>query len=175
MSPSRLVLVLLVLAASRLFSASAPTAPNTLQAGVARADITPDPAMLNWTVVPTRPYGAVHDPLFARALVLSDGTTRLVILQWDLLDAREFAVARVRQAIARATDIPETRIIVSASHNHSGPKSEMPVSHGLRREEQSLRPVQDGPAYREWADRLVTTCAELARKAQAGARPVTLA
>lgn len=152
-----------------------PATPNTLQAGVARADITPDPKMLNWTTTPTRPYGAVHDPLFARALVLSDGTTRLAILQWDLLDAREFAVARVRQAISRATDIPETHIIVSASHNHSGPKSEMPVERGLRREEQSSRTVQDGPAYREWADRLVTTCVDLVRKAQASEKPVTLA
>lgn len=155
--------------------AAAPATDPTLNAGVARADITPDTAMLNWTMVPARPYGAVHDPLFARALVLSDGQTQLVILQWDLLDAREFAVARVRTAVSRATLIPEKHILISASHNHSGPKSEMPEERGLRREEQTSRPVQDGPAYRAWADRLVETCVELVRKAAAGAQPATLA
>jgi neutral ceramidase len=137
---------------------------------VARADITPDPAMLNWTTTPARPYGEVHDPLFARVLVLFDGSTRIAILQWDLLDARDFAVARVRSAVSRATGIPEGHII----HNHSGPKSEMPPERGLRREEQTSRPAQVMPVYRAWADRLVDTCVDLVKKASAEAQPASL-
>jgi neutral ceramidase len=155
-------------------SAASVASGVALQAGVARADITPDPAMLNWTTTPSRPYGEVHDPLFARALVLFDGNTRIAILQWDLLDAREFAVARVRGAVSHATGIPEGHIIISASHNHSGPKSEMSAQHNLRREEQTSRPAQAMPVYRAWADRLVDTCVDLVKKASAAAQPASL-
>jgi hypothetical protein len=40
-----------------------------------------------------------------------------------LVDARDFAVARVRKAIFDATGIPEAHILVQATHTHSGPKS----------------------------------------------------
>src|SRR5687768_9279895 len=63
-------------------SAAAVADDVTLKAGFAKADITPDPQMLNWTVVPPRPYGEVHDPLFVRALVLSVAGTRLAIIGW---------------------------------------------------------------------------------------------
>ena len=115
-------LVPLTLCAVAVHAASA-AAPTDLHAGVARAEITPDPKMLNWTMTPARPYGEIHDPLFVRALVISDGQTRLAIISWDLLDAREFAVARVRGAVSRATRIAEDHILISATHNHSGPKS----------------------------------------------------
>ncbi len=154
--------------------AAEPAAMVRLSAGIAKADITPDPRMFNWTVPNSPPYGAVHDPLFARVLVLSDGDVRIALVVWDLLDAREFAVARLRTAITRATGIPEDRIIVSATHNHSGPKSELGPGPELAREERTSRPAQNGPAYREWADRLVQTCVGLVQRAAASAQPVEL-
>jgi neutral ceramidase len=150
------------------------TAGGSLSAGFARADITPDPRMLNWTLTPPRPYGEMHDPLFARVLVLSARDTRVVLLGWDLLDARDFAVARVRQAVSAATGIPSSHIMIQATHTHSGPKSEMGTERALRREEVTSRPVHDGPTYREWADRLVETCITLVQKADATKQPVTL-
>jgi neutral ceramidase len=146
-----------------------------IQAGFARADITPEPQMLNWTLVPARPYGAVHDPLFVRALVLSDEQTRVCLVGWDLLDARDFAVARVRKAIAVATGIPAEHVMIQATHNHSGPKSEMGTERALRREEMTSRPVHDGPHYCEWADRLVDTCVNIVRRADAARQPITIA
>src|SRR5262245_24238267 len=59
---------------------AAQTSDAALRAGFARADITPDPRMLNWTQVPARPYGEVHDPLFVRVLVISDGQTRIALI-----------------------------------------------------------------------------------------------
>ena len=142
-----------------------------LTAGIARADITPDPQMLNWTVTPPRPYAEVRDPLFVRALVLSDARTRIAVIGWDLLDAREFAVARIRAAVTQATGIPSAHIIIQASHNHSGPKTEMGGERNTARDERTSRPVQDGPAYRAWAERLVVTCVDVVRRADAAAQP----
>ena len=106
---------------------------GSLQAGIAKEDITPDPKMLNWTAPAPQPYGSVHDPLFARAFVLSDGDAKLVIIVWDLLVARDFSVARMRTAINRATGIAEDHIVISETHNHSGPKSEMGTDRALQR------------------------------------------
>jgi neutral ceramidase len=168
-----LVLVLWLLGAHRA-SAATPPGNETLRAGIARADITPDPQMLNWTLTPARPYGEVHDPLFVRALVLADATTRVAMIGWDLLDAREFAVARVREAVSKATGMPPRHIIIQASHNHSGPKSEMGPETNTARELRTSRPVQEGPAYREWADRLVTTCVDVVRRANESLQPADL-
>jgi neutral ceramidase len=159
--------------ADRCFAAERAMGP-TLQAGFARADITPNPGMLNWTRPVAPPYGSVHDPLFVRALVLSDRDTRVAILGWDLLDAREFAVQRVRHAVSQATGIPAPHILVQATHNHSGPKSEMGPSPQLKHEEAASRTAQNGPFYREWADRLVDTCVDIVRQADAAKQPATL-
>ena len=165
-----LLLSLLLLLAPTLTRAAAPV---TFSAGAASADITPDPKMLNW--VPLKPYGALNDPIFARVIVLSDGTAKIALIAWDLLDAREYAVARIRTAITKATGIPGTHVIINASHNHSGPKSEMGSEPNTQREAKTSRPAQLDPLYRVWADRLVQTCVDLVAKADAARQPATLA
>ncbi|MBI4624193.1 MAG: hypothetical protein HY736_13380 [Verrucomicrobia bacterium] len=147
--------------------------PATFTAGVASADITPDPKMKNW--VRRQPYGALSDPLFARAVVLSDGITKIVLLAWDLLDAKEFAVARVRTAISKVTGIPGNHVIVHASHNHSGPQSEMGPGPSPEVDMRTSWPTQQDPLYRAWADRVVQTCVDLVAKADAARQPATLA
>lgn len=143
-----------------------------LRAGAARVEITPDVAMLNWNTL--RPYGAVHDPVFARAVVLDDSKTKIAFIGWDMLDAREFAVARVRRAVSGATGIPEAHIIVHATHTHSGPKSEMGPEPVLPKEQTKSRPAQQHPVYRAWADALVDKCVALVKQADTAAVPVSL-
>ena len=168
-------LVLLLALAAAAHAAPATPPATTLLAAATAADITPDPGLLNWTLQPPRPYGEVHDPLYARAIVLSDGSTKLALLSWDLLDAREHAVQRVRQAIAAATDIPAAHVIVQASHNHSGPKSEMDLkAPQLPREARTSQPSQENPAYHAWADRLLATSVDLVRRANANLQPASL-
>ena len=60
----------------------------------------------------------VHDELYARALVLSDGTQRLAIVAVDIgsLDG-----PAVLSAIEKATGIPEKNIAVNWSHTHGAP------------------------------------------------------
>lgn len=147
-------------------------AAEGLRVGAGRVEITPDVAMLNWNTL--RPYGAVRDPVFARAVVLTDGQTKIAFVGWDMLDAREFAVARVRRAIAGETGIPEAHIIVHATHTHSGPKSEMGPEPVLPKEQTKSRPAQQHPVYRAWADTLVEKCVALVKQADAAAAPASL-
>ncbi len=143
-----------------------------LSAGSAAAEITPDPALPNWTV--PRTYGDVHDPLHVRALVLSDSGSKVALIVWDLLDAREFAVARVRREVAAATGIPADRIMIQATHNHAGPKSEMGPEPLMPRERGLSATAQRHPAYRPWADRLVGLTVDAVRRADAARVPATL-
>src|SRR5947209_16123851 len=120
-----------------------------LSAGVARAEITPDARMLNW--IDQKPYDGVLDPLFVRALVLSDERQKVVLLCWELIDARDEAVARVRQAVREATGVPEAHLIVHASHTHSAPRS--PFTGGAEPAGR-LAAVAEDPIYQAWAERL---------------------
>lgn len=161
-----------LLALSLIGPALRAAAPVQLSAGAASADITPDTRMRN-TFYP-QPWGSVRDPIFARAFVLSDGTARVAFIGWDLVDAREYAVARVRKAVTAATGIPEDHIVVHATHNHSGPKSEMGPEPLAAFERKAALPAQQDPLYRPWADKLVATCVALVRDADRRRQPVTL-
>ncbi len=143
-----------------------------LSSGAASGDITPDPKLTN--CFSPLPYGSVRDPLYAHALVLSDGKTKVVFLSWDLVDARDFAVARVRKAIFDATGIPEAHILVQATHTHSGPKSEMGPEPLSAFERKFALPAQRDPLYRGWADHVIATSVAAVRKADAASVPVVL-
>src|SRR5580700_8380240 len=108
--------VLLVFAACASLSLVAPRswgaeAPK-LRVGVAKVDITPKD--LNGLVgIVTRPYGGVHDPLYARALVLDNGVNKAAIVALDLVEMGDTTV--LRQRIARELAISADHIIINAS------------------------------------------------------------
>lgn len=92
------------------FSATALAAPLT--AGVGKADITDRDA---------RP---VNDPLFAKALVVSDGTTTAVLITLDAVSIGEIGYVRndylgtVREGLWKTLKIKPEHVIVNASHCH---------------------------------------------------------
>lgn len=67
-----------------------------------------------------KPHEGSLDPLLARALVLDDGTSRLVWIAADLVAVDESFRREVREALTRA-GVTATTLIISASHTHSGP------------------------------------------------------
>lgn len=154
-----------------VFGGSASAGP--LLVGAGKADITPDPKMLNW--VGHKPYEGVLDPLYARAVVFSDQTNQTAILTWDLVDAREGAVARVRSLIEAELKIPGSNVLVNASHTHSGPWSPLLATNMLMHTRKTLVPVEEGPVYREWAEELFRKSVAAVRAAQANLRPASMA
>lgn len=87
---------------------TAKTVSPTLSAGAAEAIITP-----------TRDADAIHDDLFVRALVISDGETTLAILTADMLVISREKVSQIRTAIRGATGIPEENITINVAHTHN--------------------------------------------------------
>lgn len=93
---------------------------NKLLAGTAKCDIT------------NKSEGrAILDPLYAKALVVDDGNTRLVIITMDttaiggrhisdglLPDVGEDFMPELRAKVEKELQIPSGNILVNASHNH---------------------------------------------------------
>jgi hypothetical protein len=63
----------------------------------------------------------VHDPLLASALCLRDDTTALLFIAVDILFVSANTVRFCRTALNQATGIPESNVLISATHTHSGP------------------------------------------------------
>jgi hypothetical protein len=105
----------------------------------------------------------VHDDLFARALVLSDGERRIAILSFDLIGMDFTLVDEIRSAIERRTGIED--ILLNCSHNHSAPFTipwSVLGSNWL-----------DGIG-REWRNGLAGKSAELVARAVDGSSAVSL-
>ena len=87
-----------------------------LRAGAARVDISPPKEMF--------PIGAfidVHDPLYVRALVLDNGSAKVVLMSVDAGGVPNGA--EVARAVAEELGIPAGHVSMSATHDHSTPGS----------------------------------------------------
>lgn len=149
------------------------TAAPELLAGAARIEITPDPRLTNW--VTQKPYGQVLDPVFGRAIVLAQGDSRIAIVSWDLLYPMEGAVADARRLITRETGIPETNVLISATHNHSAPWSPILTDPLTSRERRVVGSMIQDPLYLVWTTNLLRRTANCVRQAAQAIQPATLA
>ena len=105
-----------------------------LRAGAARRSIVPPfPTQMGGFFDRTTNFEGVHDELFARALVLDNGTTRLALIGSDLIAMDADLVQQVRDAVTDATGIPGVNLLICCTHNHSGP-SYFPSSQKIRNE-----------------------------------------
>jgi len=108
-------------------SAQEPTALSTLDdqrstllAGFASIDITPplDAGRPVWIAGygHNRPALGVHDPLFARGIVLKAGDKKVALVSVDLVGLQYPAVQQIRAAL-----VDFSYVLVASTHNHEGP------------------------------------------------------
>lgn len=94
----------------------------SLWAGFAEIEITPPVGIeLAGYIARDGAATSVHDPLYARALVIADGAARAALITCDTLGLHLRDVEQVRQAIAARTTIPAAQILITCSHTHAGP------------------------------------------------------
>jgi neutral ceramidase len=98
--------------------------PATFKAAVAKADITPPPGLPMYgffdRIKDNKLSIGTLDPLYARVLVLEVGERRLALVTLDLgRTFNESELSNLRQRIASSAAI--SRLVVTASHTHSGP------------------------------------------------------
>ena len=111
-------------------------------AGVARARVTPvEPIFMKGYGSRTRPSEGVRQDLFVKALALGDETgTVSILVTSDLHSYTRTMSARIADAVWRRFGIPRDRLILNASHTHSGPAVTA---------EPLLRPAEDINAAQE--------------------------
>ena len=101
-----------------------PCVAGELRAGAAQVDVTPIafPVIVNG-MVEERTAERAADVLMSRALVLDDGAVRLAIVVVDSLMLPRELIDDVKQQAAELTGIPESRMLISATHTHSAPSA----------------------------------------------------
>jgi len=119
--------------------------------GAARMEITPPLEVPYLSFAPRhQAFAAVHDPLFARALVVSDGNKRGAVISAEAIgfinsvlgEGRNFT-AEVRAEVERRTGIPGEGVMLTAAHVHSSPDSI------------DIRPLRGSAAGRAWLEGLI--------------------
>jgi neutral ceramidase len=156
------------------FSTGVPRMPAVqLMAGAAREDISPPPGFRHWATEKST-FDGVVSPIYARAMVLTDGTRKLVLLQWDLVNTRADGVAKVRGLISAAIGVPPGDILVNASHDHSAPLAPGPDDGLVSINEFAAVAAPDPAVNQRWVERLYGASVAAARAANASLRPVSL-
>ena len=93
-----------------------------LSAGAAKVDITPPVGtpLAGYAKRRGKPSTGIRDPLYVRALALSDGEDTLLLISADLLVFTQPLAERILRRISEENSIPRQGILLAATHTHSG-------------------------------------------------------
>lgn len=95
---------------------------SSLQAGAAKIKITPEtPIPMSGYAVRKDPFKGVREDIYARAVVISDGKNKALILSGEVIGFSHSFWEECTNIIIKETGIPRENIFLSAVHNHSGP------------------------------------------------------
>ena len=97
---------------------------DTLQAGFARADITPPLGTPISGYYGYRPAERVLDPLEATCVAFSDGTTTALVYTVDNLHVSDDVIARAWDAIEKSTGVRRDTVYIASTHIHTGAATE---------------------------------------------------
>ena len=93
----------------------------TLQAGAAVVDITPKLGCHMLGYFHDRLAADVHDPLYAKAIALSDGETTIGFVVCDLIVVPMEVVNAAKAIIHERLGVPAANVLVCGTHTHTGP------------------------------------------------------
>jgi neutral ceramidase len=133
-----------------------PVRADGLEAGAAKSDITPPVGFPMWGYASRKdkPSEGVLDPLFARAIVLKAGETKIALVSLDLgRPPTRNSTTRIRDALKKEGF---TELFLVGSHTHHGPVLEL-----------DTWPTPEKPYTRELEEKLIV----LIKKADAARIP----
>jgi hypothetical protein len=154
-----------------LFLVSLPMAAGAgataFQIGTAQTDITPPLGMPMAGYYHERGADGVLDPLYCKAMVLSSGEDRVAFVVLDIISITRTITDQARANIEKSTGIRPNRIMISATHAHTGPvlanRSKRATDMGGQKE-----------LTVEYSERLPELIAEAVRRASDNLIPVSL-
>lgn len=100
----------------------APAASATeLRAGASAVVITPSAGAAMAGYFDQRLSAGVDDDLYARCIVLERDGVKVALVACDLVEMPRLVAQRARRIIAEQSGIPPERVMISATHCHTGP------------------------------------------------------
>lgn len=93
-----------------------------LRVGAAQVDITPTNGTPMAGYYKFRAVGGVLDPIFVKTIVVEQDGARAAFVVLDLVGTTRPLVAAARKLIAEQCQIPAERVMISATHTHTGPQ-----------------------------------------------------
>ena len=123
MMRSTTLLLIVMLCGTVMWMATSRLEAGELRAGASAVDVSPRQFPVSLRSGKAMDASAVHDPLHARAIVLSDGETTLAIAVLDALGAPPEMLNEAKQMAAETTGIPVERMLIASTHSHSTPPS----------------------------------------------------
>jgi hypothetical protein len=69
----------------------------------------------------TQGFQRIHDHIYVRAIVLSDGTSQAVLLAWELIGMPTHVWEELSQRITKELGIPADNLLLVAVHDHGAP------------------------------------------------------
>ena len=95
---------------------------DSFLAGTAKIRITPEiPIPMSGYGGRTAPFNGVHDDLYARVIVFSDGTNKAVLISADLIGFSNSFWEETTLRITNETGIKKEFVLLAAVHNHGVP------------------------------------------------------
>ena len=136
-----------------------------LMAGFGKADVSPPPngggmdlRILGFWYERDKPYGPVHDPLYARAAAFAAGEDVVCLVSVDMIGDGEGFGAIARGRIEKALRIPAERVVIACTHSHTTPTAAF----------------SDRPANDEWLNQLAGGILDATQQAVRSLKPCTL-
>lgn len=152
----------------RTTTAAEPPASRSIRVGVAEVDITPPAGFPMAGYYHERLADGVIDPLKAKAIVFRDGQTDAAMVVCDLIGVATDLKRAIRQRASEKTGIPESHIVISATHSHTAPDYMKELYLKLGGEKQE-------PARAEYIEKLINGPVDAIAQAHAKAQPATVA
>lgn len=126
-----IVIVLIISFTLSVYPSGIAANEDTLRAGTARIDITPDkPVKMSGYGARTALSEAVHDPLSARVVAFENNGERLVLVSSDLLGYYAGTAEHFRKVILSELELKPGELFLSAIHTHDGPSLTMNEEKG---------------------------------------------
>lgn len=95
---------------------------TTLRVGAAAVDITPKLGTPMAGYYRYRAVEGVRDPLYAKAIVVEQDGELAALVALDLVATNRSIVEQARELIRRQSGIEPQRVLISATHTHTGPQ-----------------------------------------------------
>jgi neutral ceramidase len=168
------ILTGLVIALSLTGFEAGPVAAAEFQAGFAVLDITPPVGWRRAGSYTELVSTGVHDPLLAKAMVLSQGNTTVAVVGNDLCSVPRELTDRARRQASAKTGIPAANIVITATHTHGGPEYYGPLRNFLHARATKENAGTDPCEPIDYQALLVERWTEVIVKAQAARKAATL-